>query len=162
MGRKKKDANSLGRYVSDGKASKRRKEETSASFGKRRDLFAPDAEELIEHDTNLASIYENDQDEGEITEACIRHIWQAIEGDRILLGYAITGYDWATGKPVYDYDVMVDLLINYGYRIGPILVFMDEFANSIWPDGTKRIVVNSSHRVDIHRDIEPLPDIPCD
>lgn len=160
MSRKRADDTMLGSYASGIGGGRSGKKRVTARM-KVRELFAPDKDALIEADEDLAKAKEADTDVGEYLEKCLRHLWQAVEDDRVLLSFAAVGYDYSTGFPVYDYDILVDLLINYGYNVDVATMFAGELSRSKWRDGTRRVVMNSSRRVDIYSQVEKLPDNPC-
>lgn len=77
------------------------------------------------------------------------------------LAYAAVGYDFRTGRPVYDYDILVDLLVNYGYGVDDAAAFIDELSVSGVFDGFAPVIMNSAFRTSIYADIEHLDGIPC-
>lgn len=93
----------------------------------------------------------------DVMQVVVEDIWKNLECGKIELGYAIVGYS-CNGRPVVDHDVLVTLLINYGYKIDHILAFIDDF-NAVSEDdsGFPMIVVNSSVSR-IYEEVEPLSD----
>ena len=101
-----------------------------------------------------------DPDAVKYAETCISHIWQNIEAGNINLDYAVAGYDMYTGKPLYEYDLLVTLLSLYGYSTGISALFIDEFMHA-GSNGDRNVVVSSSLKAEIFKNVHCLPDNPC-
>jgi 20S proteasome alpha/beta subunit len=101
-----------------------------------------------------------DPDAVKYAETCVSHIWQNIEAGNIDLGYAVAGYDLHTGEPIYEYDLLVTLLSSYGYSAGVSALFIDEFMRA-GSDGDRNVVVSSSRKAEIFKNVHSLPDNPC-
>ena len=154
MARKKKNENGTMLGSHEVSASK-------PKFKKIKEKYTEDIEGLIASDEGLKKAYEKDQAYGEYAEKSIRHIWEGFETDKIFLFHARVGAEYTKMFPIYDQSHMVDLLINYGYRIDVILMFLDEFARSSWKsDGSPRILMTDSYKLDIYENVEKLSDIP--
>ena len=78
-----------------------------------------------------------------------------IDHDYCQIGFQY-GKQWV---PIYDYDVLVDLLINYGYKIKYILEFIDVLAEMKFEDGTEPIIFKDKFRGRIYDEIEDIPEV---
>lgn len=85
----------------------------------------------------------------------VDRIWKNLNKEKINLEYACIGYSM-DNRAVLDYNLMIDLLINYGFKINDILQFMDEFEDSTVNDNEAPIVMISQKYSHIMTDIEPL------
>ena len=100
--------------------------------------------------------------EDKFTEEVIQDIYKNIKNDKICLYYACIGHDFSSGKPIYDYNILVDLLINYGYTIKYILEFIDQFVNSeFYPNGEKPCIITDRFRDELYSCVEPLKSNVC-
>ena len=80
-----------------------------------------------------------------------------IKDDTIELWYACIGYTLDSNKPIYSYEMLIDLLINYGYTISYILYALDKLAvEDLYDDGSGLLIMNCAQRNMIYSDIEPL------
>ena len=101
-----------------------------------------------------------DPDTAKYAETCISHIWQNIAAGNINLEYAAVGYDLHTSEPIYEYDLLVTLLSSYGYSAGVSALFIDEFMRAS-SNGGRNVVVSSSQKAEIFKNVRSLPDNPC-
>lgn len=85
----------------------------------------------------------------------IDHIWEHLSDGDIDLKYATVGYGF-NGRPILDHDIFVNLLINYGFTIGPILDFIDDFNEVSMEDEDFPLVMVNSHMSTIYREVENL------
>ena len=102
-----------------------------------------------------------DPDTAKYAETCINHIWQNIESGNIDLDYAVAGYDLHTGEPVYEYDLLVNLLSSYGYSAGITALFIDEFMRVGSGSKGRNVVISSARKAEIFKNVQGLPDNPC-
>lgn len=80
-----------------------------------------------------------------------------IKDDTIELWYACIGYTLDSNKPIYSYQMLIDLLINYGYTISYILYALDKLAvEDLYDDRSGLLIMNCAQRNMIYSDIEPL------
>lgn len=112
-------------------------------------------------ETRSSLIERLDPDTAEYARNCLDHIWKNIELGNIDLSYAVVGHDLHTGKPMYEYDLIMTLLSTYGYTSGISTLFVDEFMLTESPDGGLNVVVTSEKKARIFRDIHGLQDNPC-
>jgi hypothetical protein len=82
-------------------------------------------------------------------------IWKHLGSGSIDLTYAIVGYGF-NGRPILDHDIFVNLLINYGFTIGPVLEFIDDFNAVSLEDNEFPIVMVNSHMEQIYKEVRPL------
>lgn len=82
-------------------------------------------------------------------------IWKHLDNGSIDLKYAIVGYGF-NGRPILDHDIFVNLLINYGFTIGPILDFIDDFNEVSIEDEDFPMVMVNSHMTTIYNEVEHL------
>ena len=85
----------------------------------------------------------------------IDHIWEHLSDGDIDLKYATVGYGF-NGRPILDHDIFVNLLINYGFTIGPILDFIDDFNEVSMEDEDFPLVMVNSHMSTIYKEVENL------
>ena len=85
----------------------------------------------------------------------IDHIWEHLSDGDIDLKYATVGYGF-NGRPILDHDIFVNLLINYGFTIGPILDFIDDFNEVSMEDEDFPLVMVNSHMSTIYGEVENL------
>ena len=85
----------------------------------------------------------------------IDHIWEYLSDGDIDLKYATVGYGF-NGRPILDHDIFVNLLINYGFTIGPILDFIDDFNEVSMEDEDFPLVMVNSHMSTIYGEVENL------
>lgn len=85
----------------------------------------------------------------------IDHIWEHLSNGDIDLRYATVGYGF-NGRPILDHDIFVNLLINYGFTIGPILEFIDDFNEVSMEDDDFPMVMVNSHMSTIYNEVENL------
>lgn len=84
-------------------------------------------------------------------------IWEQLGEENIDLSYASVGYVMTSGRMILDNDLLVSLLINYGYQISEILKFIDEFNEMGKEDDKIPLVAVSSHMDRIYSEVEKLP-----
>ena len=82
-------------------------------------------------------------------------IWKNLGLGKIDMSYACIGYT-DDGRPVLSRDDMTNLLMAYGFNIGPILDFIDDFAKCSYNDPKAPIVIYPRNMANIMRDIEPI------
>ena len=85
----------------------------------------------------------------------IDRIWEHLSDGDIDLKYATVGYGF-NGRPILDHDIFVNLLINYGFTIGPILDFIDDFNEVSMEDEDFPLVMVNSHMSTIYQEVENL------
>ena len=85
----------------------------------------------------------------------IDHIWEHLSDGDIDLKYATVGYGF-NGRPILDHDIFVNLLINNGITIGPILDFIDDFNEVSMEDEDFPLVMVNSHMSTIYGEVENL------
>ena len=85
----------------------------------------------------------------------VTSIWKYLGIGKIDLTYACAGYT-LSGRMVIDHSSLVDLLINYGFKINDILAFIDEFASYEHEDDSMPIVMMNANMSRIMEDIEPI------
>lgn len=85
----------------------------------------------------------------------IDHIWECLSNGDIDLKYATVGYGF-NSRSILDHDIFVNLLINYGFTIGIILDFIDDFNEvSLENDDFPMVMVNS-HMTTIYNEVGNL------
>lgn len=82
-------------------------------------------------------------------------IWQHLGAGDIDLHYATVGHSFS-GRAIIDHDIFVSLLINYGFAIGAILEFIDDFNRVSAEDDTLPLVIVSAYATAIYQDIRSL------
>lgn len=87
----------------------------------------------------------------------VNDIWEQLGEENIDLSYASVGYVMTSGRMILDNDLLVSLLINYGYQINVVLKFIDEFNEMGKEDDKIPLVVVSSHMDHIYSEVEKLP-----
>lgn len=87
----------------------------------------------------------------------VEDIWTNIDKGMVDVGYAIIGYT-CTGRPILEHDVLVTLLISYGYKIGHVLAFIDDFNNMSQEDDSFPIIMMNANVHNIYESVEPLSD----
>ena len=85
----------------------------------------------------------------------IDSIWNYLGHGDIDLRYATVGYGF-NGRPILDHDIFVNLLINYGFTIGQVLEFIDDFNEVSLEDDEFPMVMINSHMEQIYREVRPL------
>lgn len=85
----------------------------------------------------------------------IDSIWNYLGHGDIDLRYATVGYGF-NGRPILDHDIFVNLLINYGFTIGQVLEFIDDFNELSLEDDEFPMVMINSHMEQIYREVRPL------
>lgn len=93
----------------------------------------------------------NDKDTIEVVE----DIWKRISSQDINLYYAVVGYG-PNGRPVIDHDILVNLLINYGYHIDHILPFIDDFNAVSEEDDSFPMIMLNSYTYEIYENVKSL------
>lgn len=87
----------------------------------------------------------------------IDSIWKHLGDGSIDLSYATVGYGF-NGRPILDHDIFVNLLINYGFTIGTVLEFIDDFNEVSLEDDSFPMVMINSHMQRIYQEIDPFDD----
>ena len=87
----------------------------------------------------------------------VEDIWSNIDKGTVDVGYAIIGYT-CTGRPILEHDVLVTLLISYGYKIDHVLAFIDDFNSMSQEDDSFPIIMMNANVHNIYESVEPLPD----
>lgn len=87
----------------------------------------------------------------------VEDIWTNIDKGMVDVGYAIIGYT-CTGRPILEHDVLVTLLISYGYKIDHVLAFIDDFNNMSQEDDAFPIIMMNANVHNIYESVEPLSD----
>ena len=96
----------------------------------------------------------------ELVQRQVDDIWRRVRDDSISLYYACTHVLYDDGYPVYDENLLVELLINHGYRVDAALAWLDQFVRSEDDKGRHPIVVMDEKKSQIFSDIERFKDIP--
>lgn len=87
----------------------------------------------------------------------VEDIWANIDKGMVDVGYAIIGYT-CTGRPILEHDVLVTLLISYGYKIDHVLAFIDDFNAMSQEDDSFPIIMMNANVHNIYESVEPLSD----
>lgn len=87
----------------------------------------------------------------------VEDIWKRISSGEVNLYYATVGYG-LNERPILDYDILVNLLINYGYRIDDVMAFIDDFTSVSAEDDTFPMLMMNSHVREIYEDVKHLED----
>ena len=82
-------------------------------------------------------------------------IWKNLGLGKIDISYACVGYT-LDGRPVLSQDYFIDLLINYGFNMSAIMLFIDDFAKHAKKDDTSPIVMYSMNTARIMTEIKPI------
>ena len=82
-------------------------------------------------------------------------IWSRLDNGAIDIKYATVGYG-PNGRLILDHDILVTLLINYGYKIDDVLAFIDDFNGMSENDNDFPLVMMNSHVYDIYENINPI------
>ena len=82
-------------------------------------------------------------------------IWKNLGLGKIDISYACVGYT-LDGRPVLSHDEFVNLLVNYGFNIQAIMLFIDDFAKHAEKDDTSPIVMYSVNTARIMTEIKPI------
>ena len=82
-------------------------------------------------------------------------IWKNLGLGKIDISYACIGYT-LDGRPVLSHDEFVNLLVNYGFNIQAIILFIDDFAKHAEKDDTSPIVMYSVNTASIMTEIKPV------
>ena len=85
----------------------------------------------------------------------IEDIWKRISSGDVNLYYATVGYGF-NGRPVLDHDILVNLLINYGYKINDVMAFIDDFNDVSSEDDAFPMLMMNSHVHEIYEDVKHL------
>lgn len=86
-------------------------------------------------------------------------IWAALADGKIDMTYAIVGHAMPDDKVIIDYDVFVNLLINYGFEINSIILFIDRYVNlTTGKDGYPVFMINKMSKA-IYDNVVPLLDL---
>lgn len=85
----------------------------------------------------------------------IEDIWNRISSSEVNLYYATVGYGF-NGRPILDHDILVNLLINYGYKINDVMAFIDDFNDVSLEDDTFPMLMMNSHVHEIYEDVKHL------
>ena len=82
-------------------------------------------------------------------------IWKNLGLGKIDISYACIGYT-LNGRPVLSQDELINLLVNYGFNIQAIMLFIDDFAKNAEKDDTSPIVMYSVNTARIMTEIKPI------
>ena len=82
-------------------------------------------------------------------------IWSRLDNGAIDIKYATVGYG-PNGRLILDHDILVTLLINYGYKIDDVLAFIDDFNGMSENDNDFPLVMMNSHVYDIYENVNPI------
>ena len=82
-------------------------------------------------------------------------IWKNLGLGKIDISYACVGYT-LNGRPVLSQDELINLLVNYGFNIQAIMLFIDDFAKNAEKDDTSPIVMYSVNTARIMTEIKPI------
>lgn len=82
-------------------------------------------------------------------------IWKNLGLGKIDISYACVGYT-LDGRPVLSQDELINLLVNYGFNIQAIMLFIDDFAKYAEKDDTSPIVMYSVNTARIMTEVKPI------
>lgn len=82
-------------------------------------------------------------------------IWKNLGFGKIDISYACVGYT-LDGRPVLSQDEFVNLLVNYGFNLPSILLFIDDFAEHAKKDDMSPIIMYSVNTARIMTEIKPI------
>ena len=82
-------------------------------------------------------------------------MWKYMSMGKIDISYACVGYSY-DGRPILDYNAFIDLLINYGFKIEDVLVFIDDFASCTENDDKAPIIMTSVNMSRIMTEIKKI------
>lgn len=82
-------------------------------------------------------------------------IWQHLGAGDIDLHYATIGHSFS-GRAIIDHDILVSLLINYGFAVEAIFEFINDFNRVSAEDATLPLVIVSAYATAICQDIRSL------
>ena len=82
-------------------------------------------------------------------------IWKNLGLGKIDISYACVGYT-LDGRPVLSQDYFIDLLVNYGFNMSAIMLFIDDFAKHAKKDDISPIVMYSMNTARIMTEIKPI------
>ena len=82
-------------------------------------------------------------------------MWKYMSMGKIDISYACVGYSY-DGRPILDYTAFIDLLVNYGFKIEDVLIFIDDFASCTEKDDKAPIVMTNINTSRIMTEINPL------
>ena len=85
----------------------------------------------------------------------VEAIWKNLGLGKIDISYACIGYTH-DGRMVLLQDELISLLINYGFTIQPIMMFIDDFAENTREDDSAPIIMYSANTAQIMTEVEPL------
>lgn len=89
-------------------------------------------------------------------------IWQQLSNSKIDLQYACVGYTFGTHRAILDNDLLVTLLITYGYPINAVVAFIDDFLEASKEAEDAPILMTNSHVDRIYSDVKTLPHLDPD
>lgn len=121
-------------------------------------MLTEGVERIILGDERLNSMRSEDPAAAAELEIALRRMWRAFEEGRMDLSYAESGRVYGAGIPVYDYDDLTELLLEYGFRVQEAFQFIEEFSDSFSVSGVPRLVAVSERRARMLAEVEPLPE----
>ena len=85
----------------------------------------------------------------------VEEVWRKLQDGSIDMSYACVGYSY-DGRPVLEYNLVVDLLVQYGFKGDDVYKFIDEFAELSTKDGSSPIVMTNANTARMMVEVEPL------
>lgn len=85
----------------------------------------------------------------------INKIWKNIGLGKIDISYACVGYT-LNGRPVLEYGLFIDMLVNYGFNVDDAICFIDEFSDIASKDNASPVVMTDGRRAKIMTEVKPL------
>lgn len=82
-------------------------------------------------------------------------MWKHMGLGNIDVSYACSGYT-LDGRPVLNQGEFINLLLNYGFSMHAIALFVDDFAKQSMKTATSPIIMYSANTAKIMADIEPI------
>lgn len=79
----------------------------------------------------------------------VEDIWHAIENEDIDISYAVIGYTYSNGIPIFNSDDMLNLLIQYGCDMKLALAFLLDFAQVHEHNAETPILMMTSNKMKI-------------
>lgn len=87
--------------------------------------------------------------------ALVDMIYKSIKSGKVDLSYAMVGHT-SLGRAILDYDVLVKLLVEYGFQVEAVLCFIEELSSKSSGDDRFPIVMVSLQSSKIYQDVSPL------
>ncbi len=82
-------------------------------------------------------------------------IWKNLGLGNIDITYACCGYT-LDGTPVLNQDDLINLLINYGFSMNSIMLFIDDYAQQAQKTKNSPIIMYSANTAKIMTEVEPI------